>query len=141
MENISVNNLVESTTLSQNVSYVDTTIYVGSPNFTNGLPDSYGLVKINDEVISSTFAIITNVSAQSSKVITIAYVTPSIQMEKECFTTTLLQIIPEKATVIASDAVDSVSLDSLTNTSTTFGYTISFVMVIPEEMIVKDEEA
>ena len=44
-------NLVESTTLSQNVSYVDTTIYVGSPNFTNGLPDSYGLVKINDEVI------------------------------------------------------------------------------------------
>ena len=44
-------NLIASTTLSQDVDLFDETIYVGS---TNGWPATYGLLKINDEIITYT---------------------------------------------------------------------------------------
>jgi hypothetical protein len=47
----SFSNLNDTTTLSQNVEFTDDVIDVGSPNFTNGFPDQYGLIKINDEII------------------------------------------------------------------------------------------
>ena len=47
----SFSNLNDTTTLSQNVEFTDDVINVGSPNFTNGFPDQYGLIKINGEII------------------------------------------------------------------------------------------
>ena len=50
-------NLVESVILKTNLDYLDTTIEVDliqSPSGTNGFPDSYGLLKINDEIITYT---------------------------------------------------------------------------------------
>jgi len=44
-------NLIESTTLSQEVSYFDDAIYVNS---TNGWPSQYGLLKIDNEIITYT---------------------------------------------------------------------------------------
>ena len=44
-------NLIESTTLSQEVSYFDDVIYVDS---TNGWPSQYGLLKIDNEIITYT---------------------------------------------------------------------------------------
>jgi hypothetical protein len=46
--------LIDSTVLTQNVEFTDTTISVGAPNFTNGYPDTYGFIKINDEIILYT---------------------------------------------------------------------------------------
>lgn len=50
-------NLTESVILSGDISFDDSTInvdLVGSPNGTLGFPDSYGLLKINDEIITYT---------------------------------------------------------------------------------------
>jgi hypothetical protein len=50
-------NLVDSVILKSNISFVDTTIEVDlgfSPTGTNGFPDSYGLIKIDDEIILYT---------------------------------------------------------------------------------------
>jgi hypothetical protein len=46
-----LSNLIDSTTLTSNVSFFDTTINVES---TAGFPDSYGLVSIDSEIISYT---------------------------------------------------------------------------------------
>ena len=45
---------VNSTTLSASVDYNDTTITVGAPNYTHGFPEKYGLLKIDDEIITYT---------------------------------------------------------------------------------------
>ena len=48
-------NLITSTTLDADLTIYDTTIPVQAyPNGTNGFPDSYGLIKIDDEVITYT---------------------------------------------------------------------------------------
>ncbi len=44
-------NLIKSTTLTSGASFIDSEIYVES---TNGWPDSYGLFKINNEIITYT---------------------------------------------------------------------------------------
>jgi hypothetical protein len=46
--------LVESVTLNSNISFDDTTITISSSATTDGFPDSYGLLKINDEIITYT---------------------------------------------------------------------------------------
>ena len=50
-------NLINSALLSQDISFFDNTIYVditGSNSGTEGFPDSYGLIQINDEIITYT---------------------------------------------------------------------------------------
>ena len=50
-------NLIESTTLSIDISELDTTIpidFSNSPSGTDGFPDSYGLLQIDDEIITYT---------------------------------------------------------------------------------------
>ena len=47
--------LVENTTLGADITLYDTTITVEAlPNGTRGFPDSYGLLKIEDEIITYT---------------------------------------------------------------------------------------
>jgi len=46
-----ITNLIESTELSTDISFFDSTIFVTS---TYGFPDSYGLIKIDDEIITYT---------------------------------------------------------------------------------------
>ena len=44
----------ESVSLSSNISFTDTTIYIDSKYGTTGFPDSYGILKIDDEIITYT---------------------------------------------------------------------------------------
>jgi hypothetical protein len=52
-----VTNQVDSVTLSSNISSIDDTIFINiteSPTGTNGFPEKYGLLKIDDEIITYT---------------------------------------------------------------------------------------
>jgi hypothetical protein len=52
-----VTNQVEYANLLENISSIDTTIFINTsstPTGTNGFPDSYGLLKIDDEIITYT---------------------------------------------------------------------------------------
>ena len=44
----------DSTILLSDISFLDTTITVKDPVFTNGFPDKYGIIKINKEIITYT---------------------------------------------------------------------------------------
>ena len=45
---------VESTVLLSNISFSDTSIPTSPDTFTKGFPDHYGIIKINDEIITYT---------------------------------------------------------------------------------------
>ena len=49
LDNLTPEVIVDNTTLSSSISNVDTTINVSS---TKGFPNQYGLLKINDEIIT-----------------------------------------------------------------------------------------
>ena len=54
-----ITDIVDSTFLRSDITFSDTTITVDPPNFTNGFPDHYGLLKIDDEVITYTHKTLT----------------------------------------------------------------------------------
>jgi hypothetical protein len=49
-----IKNEKESATLSSDVSFLDDVINISSPSGTSGFPDSYGLLQIDDEIITYT---------------------------------------------------------------------------------------
>ena len=50
----------ESTLLLSDITFSDTTISVKDPNFTRGFPDRYGIIKIDDEIITYTSKTLTS---------------------------------------------------------------------------------